>query len=214
MAALYRNALAPAKPVPKPELLKGKVIDVEAVPVPPKTEAPPVKDKAISQHRYLQNLIKKIAEDKGYKATIELPILGGSGKVDIGLERNGRKIACEISITTSGEQELKNIQKCLATDFDKIVHCSPDAKTLESVKVLAENKLSQPDMQKVLFFQPEDLFFYLEKEAAEAASEEARVKGYKVKVQYQPIKEEEKKAKREAVAQVILQAMKRMKEKK
>ncbi len=82
------------------------------------------------------------------------------------------------------------------------------------MKTLAENKISQQELQKVLFFLPEDLFFYLEKEAAEALTEEARVKGYKVKVQYQPVKEEEKKAKREAVAQVILQAMKRMKEKK
>jgi hypothetical protein len=37
------------------------------------------------------------------------------------------------------------------------------------------------------------------------------VKGYKVKVQYQPVDEAEQKAKREAVANVILQAMKRMK---
>jgi hypothetical protein len=134
--------------------------------------------------------------------------------VDVGLEPSGKKIACEISITTSGDQELRNIKKCLSTDFDNIVFCSPDTKTLESIKILAENRLSQQEMQKVLFFQPEDLFFYLEKEAAASASEEARVKGYKVKVQYQPVKEEEKKVKREAVAQVILRAMKRMKETK
>ena len=41
---------------------------------------------------------------------------------------------------------------------------------------------------------------------------EERVKGYKVKVQYQPLEEEEKKAKREAVAQVILQSLRRQKE--
>jgi hypothetical protein len=40
------------------------------------------------------------------------------------------------------------------------------------------------------------------------------VKGHKVKVKYQATKEEEKKAKREAVARVMLQALKRMKEKK
>jgi len=34
------------------------------------------KDKVISQHRYLQNLIKKIAEYKGYRAAIELSVLG------------------------------------------------------------------------------------------------------------------------------------------
>lgn len=211
----YRKEPTPPKPVPKAELpAGGRVIDVEAIVVPPKTEVPPPKDKTVSQHRYLQNLIKKIAEDKGYKAAIELPVLDGSGKVDISLERNGRNIACEISITTSGDQELKNIEKCLSAGYKQVVLCSPDQKTLENMRALTVQKLSQADLQKVLFFQPEDLFYYLEKEAAAEASKEARVKGYKVKVQYQPIKEFEKKAKREAVAQVILQAMKRMREKK
>ena len=41
---------------------------------------------------------------------------------------------------------------------------------------------------------------------------EERVKGYKVKVQYQPLEEEDKKARREAVAQVILQSLRRQKE--
>jgi hypothetical protein len=144
---------------------------------------------------------------------IELAVLGGSGKVDVSLERDGRKIACEISITSPSEQELANIQKCLAAGYDKVVLCSPDRKTLETVHALEEKNLSQAEMQKVMFFQPEDLFFYLEKEAAEAASEEARVRGYKVKVQYQPVNEAEKKAKREAVANVIVQALKRMKNK-
>ena len=37
-----------------------------------------------------------------------------------------------------------------------------------------------------------------------------RVKGYKVKVQFQPVAETEKKTKREAVAQVIVQALRRL----
>jgi hypothetical protein len=49
-----------------------------------------------------------------------------------------------------------------------------------------------------------ELFSYLETEAATLAGKEERVKGYKVKVQYQALEEEEKKAKREAIAQVIL----------
>jgi hypothetical protein len=51
----------------------------------------------------------------------------------------------------------------------------------------------------------------LEEEAAGEATTEERVKGYRVQVQYQPVKETEKKAKRQAVAQVILQALRRMK---
>jgi len=46
------------------------------------------------------------------------------------------------------------------------------------------------------------------------AGREERVKGYKVRVQYQALEEEEKKAKREAIAQVILQSLRRQKEAK
>lgn len=42
---------------------------------------------------------------------------------------------------------------------------------------------------------------------------EERVKGYRVKIQYQPLEEEERKMKREASVQVILQSLRRQKEK-
>ena len=212
---ILRKGPAPVKPVPKAELQAGgRVIDVEAVVVPPKVETPPAKDKAISQHRYLQNLIKKIAEDKGYKATIELPVLGGSGKVDVSLEKSGKKIACEISITSTGDQELKNIEKCLAVGYEKVVLCSPDKKNLGRIKMLLEKSIAESDQSKVLFFQPEEFLSFLEEEAAAELTKEDRVKGYKVKVQYQAASEAEKKTKREAVANVIVQALKRMKEKR
>jgi len=212
---LYRKELVPSRLVPKPELpAGGRVIDVEAIELPAKTELLPPKDKAISQHRYLQNLIKKIAEDKGYKATIELPVFDGSGRVDVSLERNGKRIACEISMSSTEEQELKNVQKCLAAGYEKVVVCSPDKKTLESIKALASRNIMESDRQKLFFFQPEELLLFLEEDSAAELTREERVKGYKVKVQYQPTSEEGKKAKREAVANVIVQAMKRMRNKK
>ena len=162
------------------------------------------------QHRYLQTLIKKTVEGKGYRAIIEKPTPDGLGKVDVGLERNGKKIACEISLTSTGEQELSNIEKCLKADYDEVILCSPEKTTLKKVKKLTTQKLRESDLKKLLFFQPEELFFYLEKKAAGEASKEERVKGYKVKVQFQPVAEAEKKTKREAVAQVIVQALRRL----
>ena len=210
----YKKEPAPAKPLSKGELpAGGKVIDVEAVVVPPKAEAPLAKDKAISQHRYLQTLIKKMAEEKGYKAVIEQATPDGQGKVDVSLERDGKKIACEISITTTDDQELRNIKKCLTAGYEKVVVCSPDKKTLESVKVLASQNIVESDQKNIFFFQPEELLMFLEEESAAELTKEERVRGYKVKVQYQAASDDEKKAKREAVAQVILQALKRMKNK-
>jgi len=170
-------------------------------------------EKGKSQHRYLQTLIRRMAEERGFRAIIEQPTLDGRGKVDVSLESDGKKIACEISITTTDEHELSNIEKCLTSGYEKVILCSPEKKSLEKIKALVVKRLKSPDQGKVLFFQPEELFFYLEKEAASFAGKEERIKGYKVKVQYQPVGETEKKSKREAVGQVILQALRRMKEK-
>jgi hypothetical protein len=175
---------------------------------------PEVEEKKKSQHRYLQSLIRRMAEEKGFRAIIEQPTLDGRGKVDVSLERDGRKIACEISITTTDEQELSNIEKCLSSGYEKVILCSPEKKSLEKIKALASQKLNASDQEKILFFQPDELFFYLEKEAAGFAGKEERIKGYKVKVQYQSVGEAEKKTRREAVGQVILQALRRMKEEK
>jgi hypothetical protein len=193
---------------------EDKITQTFAITELPKEGIRVSRDKEITQHRYLQNLIRKIAEDKGYKATIEQPALNSQGKIDVALERNGKKIACEISITSTDEQEVKNIEKCLAEGYEKVILCSPEKKTLENVRSLISHGLSKSDQSKVLYLQPEELLHYLDELEAAEQSKEERVKGYRVKVQYTATKEEEKKAKREAVAQVILQAMKRMKEKK
>lgn len=209
----------------RPVETEKPILTSKADSLPPKAVEPiiikqPIKepqkiiDKQVTQHRYLQSLIKKVAEDKGYKATIEQAVLDGQGKIDVALERNGKKIACEISVTSTDEQELKNIEKCLAAGYEKVILCSPDKKTLEAVKSLVTDKIGASALAKMLFLQPEELLLHLDELEAAEQGMEVRIKGYRVKVQYQATNEKEKKAKREAVAQVILQAMKRMKDKK
>lgn len=221
------------KTAEEPRVKKERVLEIPSRPALKKVEQPVVKEPAVavvkekaevkvpeiqekgkSQHRYLQTLIKRMAEEKGFRAVIEQPTSDGLGKVDVSLEHDGRKIACEISVTTTDEHELSNIEKCLASGYEKVILCSPDKKNLEKIKTLVAKKLKESERERVLFLQPEELFFFLEKEAASWAGKEERIKGYKVKVQYQPVEESKKKAKREAVGQVILHALKRMKEEK
>jgi hypothetical protein len=152
-----------------------------------------------------------LAEEKGFRAVIEQPTPDGLGRVDVSIEREGRRIACEISITSTDEQELGNIEKCLAAGYDTVVLCSPEKKSLQKVERLVSRKLKEPEKGRVLFFQPEELFFYLESVAASLAGKEETFKGYRVKVQYQPLPEAEKKRRREEVAKVILHSLMRMK---
>ncbi len=114
-------------------------------------------------------------------------------------------------MTSTDEQELGNIEKCIKAGYDKVILCSPEKKTFEKVKTLVFKKLKKSEQEKILFLQPEELFFYLEKEAADSAGKEERTKGYKVRVNYQPVTEAEKKAKLEALAQVVIKGIRRQK---
>jgi len=173
--------------------------------IPEKTE--------LSQHRYLQILIKRIAEEKGFRAEIEKPILGGKGRVDLELEIDGRKIACEISVTSSPLQELENVKKCLAAGYEEVILCSPKAEHLQRIRKLVSEELKGVNFQRVIFFQPENLFSYLEEVSSSTLSKEERIKGYRVKIQYQPVNEEEERARREAIARIIFQSLGRRRNK-
>jgi hypothetical protein len=189
----------PKKPAAKPE-----------VPV----SIPSTPGRGGQQHKYLQQLIKKLAEEKGYKATIEKEILGGTGSVDVSLEKEKHKIACEINITSTDEQELGNIQKCLAAGYDRVIMISAEKKILIKIRRLVEDALEKTSFEKVSFLTPEGFVSFLEEREARAASTEKTVKGYKVKVKFKPMAEEEKKTRRETISHVVLKAIHRLSHKK
>lgn len=180
-----------------------KVIEVAQA---PQTE--PVVER---EHRRLQHLIKRLAEQGGYKAVLEQPTDDGQGRVDVSLVRDDRSIACEVSVTTSPEHELGNIRKCLSSGYDRVILCSPERKALEKTRALCLGELPESDMDKLLFFEPDELILCLEEDAAKNAGKIERIKGYRVKVNYQPLQEADKATKRQAIAQVLLQSLRREK---
>lgn len=176
----------------------------------PPGQSPPVEDKSLSQHRYLQTLIKRLAEDRGFRAVIEEPTPDGLGRVDVALEQEGKKIACEVSVTTDEKQELRNIQKCLAAGYDKIIVCGPDRKKLERIKTCASTGLDKTDQEKILYLEPETLIDWFDAQVAEHTGKQERVKGYRVKVNYEPTSPGEGNVKRDSVAQVVMKSLHRL----
>lgn len=168
--------------------------------------------KNMTQHRYLQMMIKQIAEANGYRATIEETTPDGLGKVDVSLELGAKRIACEISVTTTDEHEIGNIEKCLRAGYDRVLVCSPQTKTLRKIEALAKKRLGNTDLQKVSFLAPEDLLPFLEEQASGADTGE-RVKGYKVRVKYRAVSDQERQARRDSLAQVMLETLRRLREK-
>jgi hypothetical protein len=155
--------------------------------------------------------VRRWALGKGYKTTIEKQILDGLGSVDVALEKEGRSIACEIGVTTTVEHEVGNVQKCLAAGFEYVVLLLVDRKAVAKAKESIAAALNEEERARVHVLTPGEFFAFAETLEAGVAGKDGKVRGYKVKVQYQAVGEEEKKAKKQAISQVIMNAVRRLK---
>lgn len=136
------------KTAPEPSAVQPTIKDTPA----------PLPGRGGPQHKYLQSLVKRFAEDRGFTVTIEKMVLDGHGHIDVALERDGLSIGCEISVTTRVEKEVENLSKCLAAGFDYAVLISSDQQTLEQARTL----LVDADQSKLRFIPPEDLTAFLD----------------------------------------------------
>jgi len=170
---------------------------------PPPTPAP-TPGKGGPQHKYLQQLIKQLAEERGLRAVVEEAVLGG--QVDVGLHQGDLSVACEISVTSTPEYEAQNLAKCLGAGFSRIWAIAPDAKRRRAIKLAAEARLGADDAARVEFLTTEELI-----EALDALSvpepEEKVVKGYRVKTTRKAISPTDAKERRANIARILSQSM-------
>jgi len=185
--------------------------DVSSISAPIEKEQ--VLDKRNQQHRYLQSLVKKMAENKGFHVVIEKTVLGGAGKVDVSLESESVKIACEISVTNEPAYESQNIQKCLAACYDLVVLVSTDKRRLAKTKEIAIENITADELAKVQFLTPEEFHIWLDQIQISDEFAEGKVKGFKVKVKMKPVDEDENKVRRNAISEIVFGAMKRLRNK-
>ena len=163
------------------------------------------------QHRYLQQLIKRLAEERGYKAEIEQSVLGGTGIVDVTLLKEQEKIACEITVTTSASHELENIQKCLAAGYETVLVLSHEKSQLNKIRQLAANGLEPKAHERIHYLSPEELISFLDERKVSQMEQQKTVRGYKVRVNYKSQEASVQKQKQDAIAKLIVNSMKRMK---
>jgi hypothetical protein len=154
------------------------------------------------QHKRLQQWVRELAQARGFKATIEQPVLDGRS-VDVGLVHEAFSIAVEISITNSSEYELSNIEKGFEAGFDEVFLIVPDPSRRNRYRANIADKLDDTRREKCLVIGPDELTDLLNERAAKASTDETIVRGWKVTTHYTPVSEEEAKHRREAVAKII-----------
>ncbi len=152
-----------------------------------------------TEHRYQQNLIKKMAESRGFIARVEEPVEGGF--VDVSLERDGKKYACEVTVTTTTEWEIHNIEKCAGAGYETIFVCATDKQKLQ--KIAEELQSLTVTGATIYTYTPEELFLHLDSIVAKDAGTEKTVKGYRVKVEYSAVPESESEIKRQRILKAI-----------
>jgi hypothetical protein len=163
------------------------------------------------QHRYLQSIVKRVAENKGFVATIEREVFGGVGKIDVALENETCRIACEIAVTNTVEYELQNIQKCLHAGFDKVVIVSDDTRHLGKIKTGAEEILKPEHIPRIYFLEPENFHLFLDSLATSNGedSDQKKVKGYEVRAEFVEQTESDSKTKKQVILDILSNALRR-----
>ena len=224
----FRRATTPPRP-PKEAYAQS-----DMTPVPPevaasapasatigpevKKKAPPIRKEPMQpgrggqQHKYLQHLFKQLAEERGFRASIEETILDGAGRVDVSLVRGESRIACEISVTTNQDHELGNVEKCLAAGYTEVVLVGSNERHIKALAKFVEENLDESEQGKVRYVVPERLTEYLDSLGEAPQPTEQTVRGYKVRTVQQVVDPKEAGARRQAIAEVIARSLKRSKD--
>jgi hypothetical protein len=180
--------------------------------VPSKVQEPEQNQENVpnSVHRYLQSLVKKMAEQRGYVATIETLLSDGSGQVDVLLTKDTKTIAVEICNTTNAEWEMHNILKCISAKYDVIVSLSGDNKQLEKIKKKCESEIPNFSAYTIYFFTPDAFFVYLDESTPNIQPPQDNVvKGYRVNLSYTSQSQKDSERKQMSVANVVLNSIKK-----
>ncbi len=203
---------AKVAPVPKKVDRTPPSTDARTESPEKRTKQPVVEERELGkggkQHRYLQSLVKELAEQNGLKATIEAPLARGSGQVDVLIERNGVLAAIEISVTTPVQHECENLRKCLSCDYPRIAVVLVKSKTVQmSYRTALREVVSDSDRERVSFLTPEEIPDFIAALAPPPESEERVVRGYKVKGSFVKVSPEDARARQEAVARLIAKSI-------
>ena len=192
--------------------------DSETAPRPASSSSrrsrPPIEEREFGKggpkHRYLQSLVKELAEQQGFKATIEAPLKDGSGQVDVLLERDGVAVAVEISVSTPVAQEQDNLRKCMDADFDRVaVVLAKSRATSGKYSAALLEGLGTEERERVSILAPEELPDYIAALAPAPPPTESIVKGYRVRVSRAAVSPEEARVRRDQLAKLVARSLQR-----
>jgi isopenicillin N synthase-like dioxygenase len=171
---------------------------------------PPDLGRGGAQHKAIQQRIKQAAEKLGFRSVIEKQIPEGS--VDLAMERPDQSFACEISITTTIDHEVGNVQKCLKAGFPTVAVVCLDEERLKKIEAAVAGSLGSDLAARVVYCQPDEFIARLQAlppQAPKAPAAPETRRGYKIKHTVRDLSPEEQTQRENAAIRSIAEAMKR-----
>lgn len=215
VAELPKVSEVPKAVVPPP-IIETQPQTIKEIPKqkeqPPAIKHEPPRDlgRGGAQHQAIQKRIKQAAEELGFRIVIEKPVLDGQGSVDLWLERAGECIACEISISTTIDHEVRNVAKCLKAGVQKVAVICLDEERLRKIAAAVSGSLGAESAAHVLYFQPDQFVTHLKTAPAEIPKEKITVRrGYKIKRVISELSMEQQKEKEAAAIRAIAESMRK-----
>ncbi len=194
----------------KPLATKGSFADKSTI-EPTREQDVQTDGEGSGEHKYLQNIVKRIGEKHGFRASIEESVLGGVGRIDVALDDGSVRVAVEVAVTNSVEYEVRNIQKCLSSGYNEVVVISSRPQHLLEIRKNAEISLASDHFERVYFIEPANLDPLLErlkKESWKGDKATNKVKGYSVASSFAKASRTDA----ELIAQTLLDALERTRE--
>jgi hypothetical protein len=203
---------APAPTVSEKKISEPPIVAPLSSKAPSEPEPPKDLGKGGGQHKAIQQRIKKVAEDLGFRSIIEHPIAGSKEGIDLFLKRGSREIACEISISTTIDHEFLNASKCLKAGIATVAMICLDEERLQKIAAAVSGSLGPDVSANVLYFKPDPFIEYLKSlpQPPPQASEKTYA-GYKVKHSLPKLSAEEQKAKEDLAHKLLSEALRKKK---
>ena len=167
---------------------------------------PPLDDSGPGDQN-LQRLIQQLGEANGFRVTVNQQVPGGHTSVDVVLERDGWRLACEISVTSNLEQEIGSIRKCLASGFHEVAMVLPNERQARKLENSLSNTLPKEELARVKLLAPKELPGYVEGIQTLVAEREETIRGYRVKFRYFRTNPADEARRRETLARVFAESI-------
>jgi len=167
------------------------------------------KEKERSRKHYeLQNYVKTIAIQRGFKTILEHPIKNDA-RIDVALHRDKFKIAVEISVTNTIDYEVQNIKKCINANYDVVLMLCDNNTHLHNIKVKTLEIIPTKQHSILYFVSSKNFTETLDIVTPKEKIIEKRIKGYRVRTNYNVIPPESNS--KSSIGKIIMKSLRKKK---